>query len=68
MEQGVGLISGVCFAEIGHKVICVDVDKNKVEKINKKTAPIYEKVLDKLLDKHVGENLFSTTDLHSAVL
>ena len=64
----VGLISGVCFAEIGHKVICVDVDKNKVEKINKKTAPIYEKGLDELLDKHVGENLFSTTDLHSAVL
>ena len=35
----VGLVSGVCLAEKGHQVICVDIDKEKVEKINQGTPP-----------------------------
>jgi len=38
----VGLVSGVCFAQIGHKVICVDVDEEKIKKLKKGKTPIYE--------------------------
>jgi len=42
----VGLITGVGFASLGHKVTGVDVDKGKIEKINKGIPPIYEKGLE----------------------
>ena len=42
----VGLVSGICLAEKGNQVICVDVDQVKVEKINKSIPPIYEKNLE----------------------
>jgi len=48
----VGLVSGACFASLGHNVICVDVDKEKVNKINNGVSPIYEKGLNDLLKKH----------------
>jgi UDPglucose 6-dehydrogenase/GDP-mannose 6-dehydrogenase len=64
----VGLVSGVCLAAKGHKVVCVDVDKNKVEKINQAVPPIYEHGLEDLLKKHVNINLQATTDLHKAVI
>ena len=38
----VGLVSGTCFAEIGHDVICVDNDEKKIEILNKGGLPIYE--------------------------
>jgi UDPglucose 6-dehydrogenase/GDP-mannose 6-dehydrogenase len=38
----VGLVSGVCLAEKGHQVICVDIDDRKVKKINRAEAPLYE--------------------------
>ena len=38
----VGLVSGTCFAEIGHEVICVDNDKKKIDVLNKGGVPIYE--------------------------
>ncbi len=47
----VGLVSGVCLAEKGHQVICVDVDAAKVDKINKGIPPIYEAGLEELLQK-----------------
>lgn len=47
----VGLVSGICLAEKGNQVICVDVDQKKVDKINKSIPPIYEKGLEALLKK-----------------
>lgn len=64
----VGLVSGVCLAEKGHSVICIDVDAEKVEKINNGIAPIYEFGLDELLQRNLGENFKATTDLTDAVL
>ena len=64
----VGLVSGVCLAEIGHDVICIDIDQSKVDQINQGITPIYEKDLEPLLHKHIGKKLKAVTDLHSAVL
>jgi UDPglucose 6-dehydrogenase len=64
----VGLVSGVCLAEKGHQVTCVDIDQEKVDKINKAIPPIYERGLEELLKKNVPENLKATTHLHKAVL
>ena len=63
----VGLVSGICLAEKGHNVICVDVDLEKVEKINRGEAPIHEQGLDALLQKQVGRRFSATTDLDAAV-
>ena len=63
----VGLVSGVCLAEVGHEVICVDNDINKVSKINSGNSPIYEESLSELLSKHINSNLQATTDLPYAV-
>ena len=64
----VGLVTAACLAEVGHDVVCMDIDKKKVEKINKGVSPIYEKDLDDILSKVVGERLKATTNLEKAVL
>jgi UDPglucose 6-dehydrogenase/GDP-mannose 6-dehydrogenase len=64
----VGLVSGACLAEMGHHVTCVDVDPEKVDRINRKEAPIYEHGLDALLASTVGRRLTATLDLRIAVL
>ena len=51
----VGLVTGACLAEKGHQVTCVDVDKNKVEMLNKGKASIFEKGLEELLLRNVGQ-------------
>ncbi|MCW5661983.1 MAG: UDP-glucose/GDP-mannose dehydrogenase family protein [Burkholderiaceae bacterium] len=63
----VGLVSGACFAAIGHDCTCVDVDADKVERINRGEPPIHEKGLPALLAQHVGTSLRATTDLRAAV-
>lgn len=63
----VGLVSGVCLAEAGHDVVCVDIDKDKVAKILSGVPPIYERDLPELLQRHVGGRLQATTDLAEAV-
>jgi len=63
----VGLVSGVCLAELGHDVICVDIDQDKVARINKGESPIYEDGLTELLHRNIGANLRATTDLPEAV-
>ena len=63
----VGLVNGVCLAELGHEVICVDVDAGKVERINAGETPIHERGLEELLRAHVGKRLKATTDLEGAV-
>jgi UDPglucose 6-dehydrogenase/GDP-mannose 6-dehydrogenase len=64
----VGLVSGVCLAEKGHQVTCVDIDPNKVDKINQGIPPIYEDGLEELLKKNITKTLKATTDLRQAVL
>lgn len=63
----VGLVSGACFAEIGHDCTCVDVDANKVDRINRGESPIFEHELDAMLGRHIGKSLRATTDLTQAV-
>ena len=63
----VGLVTGVCFAEKGHQVTCVDVDQAKVDAINSGVSPIHERGLEDLLKKHVGGLLRASSDLSGAV-
>jgi UDPglucose 6-dehydrogenase len=64
----VGLVTGVCFAEKGHQVLCVDIDQAKVDKINQGILPIYERGLDELLQRNIHAGIKATTDLRHAVL
>jgi UDPglucose 6-dehydrogenase len=64
----VGLVTGACLAEIGHQVVCVDVDGAKIATINSGRSPFTERGLEPLLRKHLGTRLTATTDLHQAVL
>jgi UDPglucose 6-dehydrogenase len=64
----VGLVTGTCLAEIGNKVICVDIDKEKIEKLSKGIIPIYEPGLEELVKKNFNnKNLIFTTEINSAV-
>jgi UDPglucose 6-dehydrogenase/GDP-mannose 6-dehydrogenase len=63
----VGLVTGVCLAEKGLEVVCVDVDGRKVEQIERGIPPIFEPGLDELLQRNVGRRLSATTDLGGAV-
>ena len=64
----VGLVSGACFSDFGHDVICVDKDASKIEKLLKGEIPIYEPGLEKLVAENVEAGRLSfTTDLKSAV-
>ena len=64
----VGLVSGTCFADLGNKVICVDRDKKKIEKLNSGISPIYEPGLDELIKKnHISGRLTFSNDLKKAV-
>ena len=62
----VGLITGACFAKLGNKVICIDIDEKKIEKINKGISPIYEDGLDEILSDF-KERINATTDYRSAM-
>ena len=63
----VGLVTGACFAERGHHVICVDVDPAKVNWINSRKAPIHEVGLQEMLERTVGRTLSASSDLAQAV-
>lgn len=64
----VGLVSGVCFSEMGNKVICVDVNQDKIEKFNTGQIPIYEPGLERKVAKNKEKhNLFFTSDLEFAL-
>ena len=64
----VGLVSGVCFAEMGNQVTCVDIDPIKIEQLNNGSIPIFEPGLEPMVLKSIEkQNLFFTTDLASAI-
>ena len=63
----VGLVAAVCFAELGHRVVCVDNDESRVDLLQRGGVPIYEEHLPELLAKHVGRGVEFTADLGAAV-
>jgi len=64
----VGIVTGTCFAETGNKVICVDIDKEKVKKMKNGVIPIFEPHLDKLFERNIEqERLAFTTDIEEAI-
>jgi len=64
----VGLVTGTCFAEMGHSVTCVDVDSRKVENLKKGVLPIYEPGLDGMVERNAREGrLTFTTSLPEAM-
>jgi len=64
----VGLVTGVCLAEIGHDVICVDNDKNKISSLKEGKIPIYEEGLEELVKRnHAGKKLVFDSDTSNGV-
>ncbi len=64
----VGLVSGVCFSDVGNTVYCVDKDQKKIDLLNKGIVPIFEPGLDEILNKNFKQKrLIFTSDLTKAV-
>ncbi len=64
----VGLVSGACFADFGHHVVCVDIDQRKIDLLLAGTMPIYEPGLNQLVARNVADGRLSfTTDLAEGV-
>lgn len=64
----VGLVAGTCFAELGHKVVCVDNDQSKLTKLRAGKLPIYEPGLEEMVPRNVNRGrLVFTDDLAGAV-
>ena len=63
----VGLVAGACFADLGHDVILVDNDEQKLAALKNGQVPIHEKFLPELLSRHRGQRLNFSHDLHEAV-
>ena len=65
----VGLVSGVCFSDLGNTVYCVDNNKEKINSLNAGKIPIYEPGLEEILKKNYKQKrLIFTTDLKHAVI
>lgn len=63
----VGLVAGICFAEVGHQVTCVDIDEKKVQLMKDGISPIYEEDLEYLMQKNYAEGRIDyTTNYKSA--
>nr|WP_088327678.1 UDP-glucose/GDP-mannose dehydrogenase family protein [Bacillus cereus] len=60
----VGLVTGVCLAEINHQVICIDTDEDKIKKMQSGVSPIYEPGLDELMQKNIEKGTLHFTSSH----
>ena len=63
----VGLITGACFADVGNKVICYDIDADKIQKFNDGKIDIYESGLNRLINKNLNSSLFFSEDINHTV-
>ena len=64
----VGLVSGACLAEVGHNVVCTDVDPVKIEKLKTGILPIWEPGLEDMLKRNIAEGrIHFTSDAATAV-
>ena len=58
----VGLVTGVCFADLGNKVYCIDNNRSKIHSLNKGLIPIYEPGLEELVKKNIKKEKFNFFD------
>jgi UDPglucose 6-dehydrogenase len=64
----VGLVTGTCFADLGNHVVCVDIDEDKIEKLQQGQSPIYEPGLEEMVQRNVkAHRLFFTTSYEEAL-
>ncbi|MGI9213450.1 MAG: UDP-glucose dehydrogenase family protein [Methylococcaceae bacterium] len=64
----VGLVTGACLAEVGNEVLCIDIDHDKIDRLNQGDIPIYEPGLDVIVKRNMGSGrLRFTTDIDLAV-
>ena len=63
----VGLVSGVCFADLGNNVICVDKDLKKIDLLSRGKIPIYEPGLKEVIKRVRNRNLFFSNDLEKNI-
>ena len=64
----VGLVTGICFCEYGHKVICIEKNLKKISDLNKKKEIIFEPGLKNLLNKHLNKNFTVSNNKKNAIL
>jgi len=64
----VGLVSGVCFAEFGADVTCIDIDVDKIEQLNKGTIPFFEPGLEKMIQSNVKQGKLTFTNVMDNVI
>jgi UDPglucose 6-dehydrogenase len=64
----VGLVTGLCLADRGHRIQCVDVDEERINGLANGILPIHEAGLERLLNRHLGHGFVPTTDLDAAVM